>query len=280
MAMGGKKKPRTRFICWNCGQAVPLKFSGQACPNCGAPLTPAAYDARAQELAKQRAQVERELNRLQAQLDSATKKNTRWGIFKNFRFLPSRRAMDELLLQIQPLKQQIEDFSRKGRFASERYYASEWFRQSRRFLREDILDAREKSNNPFKMPYYDQSGVFHMAPDRGNAWKRGEYGEYVVFSLLSDAIDAGLLGHAPLLWHLYVPVRQRLVMRRVGTVESTDEIDIALLTTHGLYSIEVKSLYSSIEVRLDNCKDAYCVTATPVGQDGQILTNGITIDMG
>jgi hypothetical protein len=41
-------------------------------------------------------------------------------------------------------------------------------------------------------------------------------------------------------------------MRRVATVESTDEIDIALLTTHGLYSIEVKSLYSSIEVRLDN----------------------------
>ena len=69
-------------------------------------------------------------------------------------------------------------------------------------------------------------------------------------------------------------------MRRVATVESTDEIDIALLTTHGLYSIEVKSLYSSIEVRLDNCKDAYCVTATPVGQDGQLLTNGITIDMG
>lgn len=140
MAMGGKKKPRTRFICWNCGQAVPLKFSGQACPNCGAPLTPAAYDTRAQELAKQRVLVERELNRLQAQLDSATKKNTRWGIFKNFRFLPLRRAMDELLLQIQPLKQQIEDLSRKGRFASERYYASEWFRQSRRFLREDIPD--------------------------------------------------------------------------------------------------------------------------------------------
>ena len=69
-------------------------------------------------------------------------------------------------------------------------------------------------------------------------------------------------------------------MRRVATVESTDEIDIALLTTHGLYSIEVKSLYSSIEVRLDNCKDAYCVTATSVGQDGQLLTNGITIDMG
>lgn len=64
MAMGGKKKPRTRFICWNCGQAVPLKFSGQACPNCGAPLTASAYDAWAQRLAKQRVELEREANKL------------------------------------------------------------------------------------------------------------------------------------------------------------------------------------------------------------------------
>lgn len=64
MAMGGKKKPRTRFICWNCGQAEPLKFSGQACPNCGAPLTASAYDAWAQRLAKQRVEFEREANKL------------------------------------------------------------------------------------------------------------------------------------------------------------------------------------------------------------------------
>lgn len=280
MAMGGKKKPRTRFICWNCGQAVPLKFSGRACPNCGAPLTAMAYDAYAQRLAKQRVELEREAHKLQAKLEVATKKNARWGILKKLPFLPSRRAIEELTPQIEQYWTEVSNLARKSRLAPDRYYASEWFRQSRCFLRDDTPDPQVKANNPFKTPHYDQDGVFHMLPARDNSWQRGEYGEYVVVSLLADAIEAGKLGHARLLWHLYVPVRQRSRPHESLGIERTDEIDIVLLTTRGLYSVEVKSLHSHIEVRLDNYKDAYCVTATPIGREGRPLADRSMVDVG
>ncbi|MGN0076286.1 MAG: nuclease-related domain-containing protein [Parafannyhessea sp.] len=261
-------------------KAVPLKFSGQACPSCGAPLTARAYDARARELATQRHKVERELDGLRVQLDKETKKNDRWGIIKKLPFLPSRRTISELTPQIQGLKEKIAKLARKARFGPDRYYASEWFRQSRCFLLDDTPDPRVKSGNPFKTACYDQNGTFYIVPDGSNTWKRGAYGEYVVFSLLDDAIAAGAFGHARLLWHLYIPARQRLRASQVNGLECTDELDIVLLTNRGLYSIEVKSLHSSIVVQLDNYREAYCVIATPVITDGQHQAEKSVVDKG
>lgn len=275
----GSKKPRTRITCWNCLQKVPIKFSGKACPNCGAPLTPKAYDARARELANQRRALESELSKLQKQLNEAIKQNNRWGMLKNLPLLPSRRAIDELTPKTQQLREKIAELSRKRGCPFDRYYASEWFRQSRCFLRINTPDPRVNASNPFGKPYYDQDGIFHMRVHRDNAWKRGVYGEYVVFSLLEEAIDAGELGPARLLWHLYIPTRQRRRSRGTAGIERTDEIDIALLTTHGLYSIEVKSLYCLIEVRPDSYQDGYSVITTRV-EDGQLLPDKRAVDKG
>jgi hypothetical protein len=276
----GSKKPRTRITCWNCLQKVPIKYSGEACPNCGAPLTPKAYDARARELATQRRAFESELSKLQRQLNMAIRKNNRWGMLKNLPLLPSRRAIDELTPNTQQLREKIAELSHKRGFPFDRYYASEWFRQSRCFLRVNTSDPKVNASNPFGKPYYDQDGIFHMRVHRDNTWKRGVYGEYVVFSLLEEAIDAGELGPARLLWHLYIPTKQRLRSRGKAGIECTDEIDIALLTTHGLYSIEVKSLYCLIEVRPDSYQDGYSVITTRVGENGQPLTDKRAVDKG
>ena len=40
-------------------------------------------------------------------------------------------------------------------FASDRYYASEWFRQSRLYLRDDTLGPQENEKNPFQTSCYD-----------------------------------------------------------------------------------------------------------------------------
>lgn len=273
--MGGKL-PRTRFTCWGCGKDVPLKYSGKACPNCGAPLTPRAYDHRAKELTAQRHEVELELSRDLNELSAAAERNARWGILGRLPFLPSRRTMKRLTKRSQQLREQISEMALKTRLGADRYYASEWFRQSQRFLRADTPDPRVNKHNPFKTPYYDQDGMFHMLPDGSDCWKRGEFGEYVVFSLLSDAIEDGTLGHARLLWHLYIPSGQYAETH----AERTDEVDIVLLTTHGLYSIEVKSLHSFIEVRPDSFWDTYLVTATAATRDGRRIEGQSTVSKG
>lgn len=261
------RMPRTRIVCWNCLQDVPIRFGGMKCPNCGALLTPKAYDARAAELAGERHAIEHDLGRLMSLLDMANRKNERWGRLKTFPLLPSYRAIKKLEPQTELLKEQVAELASKARLGPDRYYASEWFRQSRCFLRADTPDPKVNETNPFKTAYYDQNGIFHMLPDSRNAWKRGKFGEYVVFESLAAAMEGGVFGHARLLWHLYIPVQQHGRMRDTAYPERTDEIDIVLITTHGLYSIEVKSLHSVISVQTDSYRDAYSVILSPCGAD-------------
>ena len=92
-------------------------------------------------------------------------------------------------------------------------------------------------------------------------------------------MGAGKLGYARLLWHLYVPKSQRSRASGAADIERTEEIDIALLAAHGLFSIEVKSLHGIVEVQLDSRRDVYLVTNAIV-ENGQHMFGGTTIDAG
>ncbi len=272
--------PITRVICWTCGDRVPVKYGGSACPSCGAMLVSSAYDAAAQRLVSQRVTLERDLNALICAHDEAERANTRWGRLRVLPFLPSRRKLRRLEGKQAAVRAQVDEVTHRLRdLASARYYMGGWYRATGIGLRCDASTASGFDRNPFAGASYDSVGVFQLRTKLGTKALRGIFGEYCVFSLLDGALGEGDIGAGCLLRSLYIPDYSSPERDRYGA-SFTEEIDLLLMTSRALYVIEVKNLRGDITVRPQRFCDRYDIEVAPRGKSARSPAPNLRTDRG
>lgn len=265
----GNKAPITRAVCWKCGTQVPLRHGGDICPACGARLRSIDYDDAARKTATLRIDREKRLNALDVDRLEAEADNARWGVLRKLPFLPSRRWLKAIERERAAVLDEIHNLAARSReLASARYYMGSWYRATGMYLRCDAPSSDGFQRNPLEAAYYDSKGAFHIKKKLRSKEMRGVFGEYLVFELLSLALerDEGISGH--LLRSLYIPDVSSCERDPYGATY-TEEIDLLLATARALYVIEVKNLRGPIAVRPQKFRDRYEVEVTsPNGSNG------------
>lgn len=237
-----KRKTHT-CPCWNCGQGVPLASLGEVCSYCGASLTSFDYDWAATMLLQELAQIDIEAKERKTALAAFEK---RWEKLKR-----SHRIIAWLVSRVwskrysalknehgQSAKQRRAKKKKLGKYAEAHYYASQWFKSMK-----IMLASSGEVDSPFRRARYDDHGNHFLEIDHTSD-ARGLLGEYLVYDLLSSAIESGELAEAALIPDLYLPVQHGSYGHFVDRAYT--EIDCVLVTRRAIYVIEVKNLYGHV----------------------------------
>lgn len=272
------KAPISRAVCWGCGEQIPLKHGGDACPLCGVRLRSMDYDRAALDIVSTRIEKEKRLNALVQDRLEAEAMNARWGVLRKLPFLPSRRRINAVERERAAVLAEIKALAGRSReLASARYYMGPWYRATGSYLRDDAPCGDNLGCNPLESAYYDSKGVFRVKTRLKNKTQRGVFGEYLVFEQLATALerDGGLSGR--LLRSLYIPDFSSCERDPYGA-HFTEEVDLLLATARALYVIEVKNLRGSITVRQQRFLDRYEVEVVSPGGSGAASGSNVHID--
>lgn len=236
--MGGRK-----IRCWNCDARVSLSHGGGTCPQCGAALVPGAYHALAPLACDMAAFAEQGVTKTAHAITEIERRLRKPSLLERIPFLSPAHRLARLELERKEFVAiQAETADLLRMYAASAYYCDDWFRETRI----PLPSGSSPKEAPLSHVYYDGQGVFEKIPNLTTHQGRGAYGEYLAFSLLSDALRTGRFGHARLLAHLYVPKNPKR-SKRYGDDLATNEVDMALVTRFGTFVIEVKYRYCHVE---------------------------------
>ncbi|WP_255467472.1 nuclease-related domain-containing protein [Raoultibacter phocaeensis] len=233
-----------KCICWNCGEDVSLEYAGKTCPECGASLTVFDYDEVAKEVLELKEALKNETDVLRVRVEKAAGRNRCFGFLGRCRFFPTLVLLKKKVSALGRREKEIaETEKRLAELAAARWYCGLWFRETAMLPR-----SLGGNSSAIDSVFYNGEGKYEVESSASNLSREaGEYGEYRVFDLLSQSVEAGEFGYAHLIPRVFVPVLRNPYSRRCQN--SYAEIDAVLITERVVVAIEVKNVSCEIDIR-------------------------------